>query len=1200
MPRCTEAALDLNARLFESWGRVVGSPVGATVSLICGLILLSVLTAGMHKLEYFKDLDDIWIEEGTRAERENTFFDESFGGISRIGQYMITLKNGSNVLSPKSVRALVNTTQELFINKGAPASFITETFTKDDGSSVDLNFDITDFCERAPVPKSFKAYPAPPFQFSDPRLIGAWLVAGAFDSGMWQFMTHCLKEKSRAALLRSNLTDFDMKEMMQVQIWLQTNFAGLRLEADDATKSALIDAGLPGLDPGFGLNQLPCRRGTLADCYSEGEFDLPSELADLQQYGYALTMMSSSAFFPAQVFGSSTLFFDQCTTQAQQTIQGILTATGRPNPAVQAATLVGAFKTATGLPFAQSNGYWWRPSVDDHADDFSDHTFQAISNAAVPSSTQPCVVSGALRIASRTHTLPNQAPFYAVVPKPFNGGCCVLSVAGTVSAEAIWLGKRELGGAFAHRIATSAIASKSFILGDRLREERFTPNDITLTDSELLTVQRRLVETWERQQIEYLLDRYNGESGTGFGEGEEFEEFQVLMLLEQSITDLLSDAANVSPALILIGYIVMILNSVGVFLVFTCSKEFFIYSRPFMSFLGMASVGFSTAASFGVLAWGNMKLSPLNSALVPFMSMGLGIDDMFVLLQEFIRAAHLQDQPRLRIATTVREAGPSVTVTLVANAVAFMIASIVRLPAIYIFSYQMAAAMVLNWFGLFTVWLPLLYLNAIRSAQRKAFCCTTEKSESDVAKSSVMFEHYIDKYVAPVFTNVFFKIFALAAFFGCTSGLTYVGFTQTEYGLRLSDVALEGSYVRDTVRVQEDHFGGYPITLVTREINYTDASGDRVEFPQFQSNIQAILKDMLLDEFYDTTFPPASGYFYGSLLNFFNAAVAPAFNIPTPVTEIPAQFFYPTLRQFFASVGVTFLPSLSCRNQTSGRLVTCQNVDGEEIVIVATQGSGYVQGILTDDDYTDAIRSIRDTADSSGGNFDGCCSAQTNGTEFDVPQIFYGGSLFKFWEQYVNIEKTFYKTIGFCLLGVFVATLLFQFSPFSSILVGLMLLCTVLQLYGFMSMIGVKLNGFSVTNLAIAVGMSVEFTAHMSYAFLRANKFYQSRDDRMVQAMKETLQPMLAGAISSLISVICLAFAKYPFFRQYYFYMVALMTALAFVNGQIFLPIILSLIGPAGLTYDPAMSTAIADAKIVEDKIPPARSHSGKLADQQL
>jgi hypothetical protein len=47
--------------------------------------------------------------------------------------------------------------------------------------------------------------------------------------------------------------------------------------------------------------------------------------------------------------------------------------------------------------------------------------------------------------------------------------------------------------------------------------------------------------------------------------------------------------------------------------------------------------------------------------------------------------------------------------------------------------------------------------------------------------------------------------------------------------------------------------------------------------------------------------------------------------------------------------------------------------------------------------------------------------------------MFYTGLLFRYWQQYLTIQEVAMQAVGYSLLGVFVVTLLFQFSLFSSL-----------------------------------------------------------------------------------------------------------------------------------------------------------------------
>lgn len=105
----------------------------------------------------------------------------------------------------------------------------------------------------------------------------------------------------------------------------------------------------------------------------------------------------------------------------------------------------------------------------------------------------------------------------------------------------------------------------------------------------------------------------------------------------------------------------------------------------------------------------------------------------------------------------------------------------------------------------------------------------------------------------------------------------------------------------------------------------------------------------------------------------------------------------------------------------------------------------------------------------------------------------------------------------------------------------------------------VKLNALSITNLVISIGMAVEFTAHYTRAFFLSTG---TRNERMKKALHEMMQPMINGALSTIIALSVLSLARYPFFRRYYSLMFVVMVLVAFANGLVLLPVILSLIGP--------------------------------------
>ena len=88
------------------------------------------------------------------------------------------------------------------------------------------------------------------------------------------------------------------------------------------------------------------------------------------------------------------------------------------------------------------------------------------------------------------------------------------------------------------------------------------------------------------------------------------------------------------------------------------------------------------------------------------------------------------------------------------------------------------------------------------------------------------------------------------------------------------------------------------------------------------------------------------------------------------------------------------------------------------------------------------------------------------------------GVPFTFWEQYVNLR--WYLTV--CLLAVlgvvFVVVSLVFLNPWTGFLVLVSLGLMLLQLFGFMGWLGIKLSAVPAVILIVAVGIGVPFTMH--------------------------------------------------------------------------------------------------------------------------
>lgn len=123
------------------------------------------------------------------------------------------------------------------------------------------------------------------------------------------------------------------------------------------------------------------------------------------------------------------------------------------------------------------------------------------------------------------------------------------------------------------------------------------------------------------------------------------------------------------------------------------------------------------------------------------------------------------------------------------------------------------------------------------------------------------------------------------------------------------------------------------------------------------------------------------------------------------------------------------------------------------------------------------------------------------------------------------------------------------------------------ELMGFMWLLNEVLGGYPVeqnavfvVNLVTSLGFGVEFCNHIGMNFMRQSG---TRQERAIKALSEMGSSVLVGiATTKFIGVIVLAFAPSTLFKLYYFRMYLFIIIFGAFNGMMFLPTVLSFIGP--------------------------------------
>ncbi|XP_071498030.1 patched domain-containing protein 3-like [Diadema antillarum] len=584
------------------------------------------------------------------------------------------------------------------------------------------------------------------------------------------------------------------------------------------------------------------------------------------------------------------------------------------------------------------------------------------------------------------------------------------------------------------------------------------------------------------------------------------------------------------------------------FAITSCVMFDWVFSKPFLGFMGTISACLAVASSLGLLSYAGVNFNIVTSSM-PFLIIGIGIDDMFIMLAAWRKTSPC-DSVEERMGKAFSEAAVSITITSITDALAFGIGSINPLPAVRVFCLYTGVAVIFDYIFQITFFGACMALTGRREAANrhvwtlmkvkspdeapstayKFFCAgglsEEQRREKTIGNCETGLMTFFKEYYGPFLMKPGVKFLTMLAFCAYLGGAIY-GCLNVSEGLELKLLARSGSPAYDFFEHQSDHFstyGPYVSVVIQKRLNYSDA--------EVQQDLEAIVEDFESSKYIHSS--EYTEFWLRDFLKFLDAA-----NVSASTRSDPDEFSRLLVNQFLVN------PSFSRYSQD----IVFEEGSNDTVI----ESSRFIltgDGLVTTNQQVQMMSEVRDKASE----------ASITLTAFSPFFIVY--------EQYARIRPVTIQNLSIAIAAMFVVAFFLIPNLICSVVVALCIASIEVGIVGYMSMWDVRLDSISMINLILCIGFSVDFSAHITYSFLSGPEEYDGKHrDRLSMASQHAVMalyslgmPILQGAISTIIAIIALNWSTSYIFVAFFKVMLLVML-FGILHSLVFLPVLLSSFG---------------------------------------
>ncbi|XP_073672370.1 patched domain-containing protein 3-like [Paramisgurnus dabryanus] len=572
--------------------------------------------------------------------------------------------------------------------------------------------------------------------------------------------------------------------------------------------------------------------------------------------------------------------------------------------------------------------------------------------------------------------------------------------------------------------------------------------------------------------------------------------------------------------------------------IFFCLRLDCVRTKVWVALAGVLSAGMAVLVSFGLLLFCETPFS-MTVATVPFLILGIGVDDMFIMISCWQKTRVDKDVGD-RLAETYKEAAVSITITTLTDVLSFYIGLLTPFRSVQSFCLYASTAILFCYVFNITFFGACLALNGRREKGNKHWltCMKVPEVTSDNVTGNICcvggaynentgtdletpIDLFFKNHYGPFLTKTWVKVCVCVFYAGYLAASIY-GCFQIQEGLDVKNLAADNSYVGNYYDDEDKYFSTYGpnVMLVMTDEN----------FQYWNSSARSQIKKCL-DLFQ-------------------NLPVACNDSKISPISWLHAYMQYGNDSGLNLNDEIQFKENLTYFLSDVRFFGFSQDVNFSDNTIYASRMFIQTMNISTSVDEKNMLNAFRETAEKCG--------------QFQPPiNLTVYHPMFIYFDQYDFIVSSTIQNVIVTTCAMLLISLLLIPNPICSAWVTFAIASVFVGVAGFMALWDVSLDSISMIILIICIGFSVDFSAHISYAFVSSER--SSANDKAIDAIYNLGYPVIQGAVSTIAGVIVLAGAESYIFRTF-FKIMFLVILIGAVHGITFIPVFLTFFGTCGQT----------------------------------